>query len=288
MERSVRICNRAREGEFFRGLILPEVYPEMEKDEVFLVGAEEEDEPVGAALWRLEENMASLLSIGVAKEHQRKGIGTALLNCSMRLLRQMNCPGIYALTQPGEEAAAGLLQSFGMTAEEGAIHYSISLADILKAKNMQTSGCHTKALQELTNSQYDVFVNRCFGGEAHRWKRDFFDSVCSRFILQNQRICAGIFVEKEEEELSVAWIHSTSRRPEDILYLFQDSAVNGMECYGESTLVRFSCFDEPLQKIVEKLFGEKMVRTSLEMWSLSGYRYRLSGRGQSAWEMEET
>lgn len=285
MERSVTIIDREDCGEYFEGLILPEVYEKIHKEGVFLIGAIEEQNPVGAAVWEIEESRAQLASIGVAKDHQRQGIGTALLRYSMKVLHQTSCLGVYTLTLPGEEAADGLFRSFGMTSEEGgSMRYSIKLGDIADTRSMQGKEGRTRPLKEIPDSLYFSFVDQMYNLDESLFAKNLFDPDCSRFVVRDKRIGAGIFIEKEVDGLSVAWLHSVTSRPEDLMALFQEAVGAGVKKYSKDAQISFTCYSRLLRNVAEKLFGDRMKKESIHQWSLCGYRYRLADTEKSRWE----
>ena len=100
-------------------------------------------------------------------------------------------------------------------------------------------------------------------------------------------IVAGIFVEQEEEELSVAWLHSDSNKIEDLLYLFQDAICIAMKKYSGDVLITFTCYSDTLSKIIQKMFKTKIESNAIRRWSMSGSEFRLAKSTVSAWERGE-
>lgn len=288
MDRRVLLLDKEKYGEYFEGLILPEEREKMKEEENFLIGAIEDGIPVGAALWKLEMNRVRLLSIAVEGQRQRLGIATAILRYSMRVLHQLNCDGVYALVLPEEEAVAGLLKAFGMTSEaEESASFKITLGEIEKEKYFQGNSEHTIALKDVSQSTYNNFTNQYFSANPDLFEKELFEPDCSRFIVREQKLMAGIFVEKEENELSVAWLHSVSDKAEDLIYLLREAVKEAVKKYSKDTVITFTCYSEALLKIIQKLLGEKAERDAIQKWSMSDSAFRLAETSVSAWEKGE-
>lgn len=278
VETEVKLLNKEQYSQDFKGLILPEVYERLREEDVFLVGAIEGDVPVGAAVWKLESEIAQLLSIAVAQDHCRQGIGTEMLQKSIATLRQLSCMGAYVTTGKEDIQLNALLQSFGMEkSPDEAASFCVKLEDAAKVRAFQGEKFHTVALKDVPNNIYHYFVGRTFKLDRDLWDRELFDPECSCFIVRDKKIEAGIFVEYAKEELSVAWLHSNSGRPMDLIYLFQDAISMAGKNYAPDTPVHFTCFEPSFLKLVEKLLGDKVRITPIHKWSLTGYKFRLSG-----------
>lgn len=288
METEVLLLKKERYGTVFQGLILPEAYERLPEEEVFLIGATEDDVPVGAAVWKLESDIAQLLSIAVIEDHRRQGIGTAMLQKSISSLRQLNCMGAYVTTGDEDIQLNGLLHSFGMEkTSDDAASFCVKLEDAAKVRALYSEKLHTLSLKDVPNNVYHYFVGRTFKRDGNLWDRELFDSECSRFIISDKKIVAGIFVENKKGELSVAWLHSNSNKPIDLIYLFQDALTMARKKYAPDTPVYFTCFGTPFMKLVEKLLGDKVQITPIQKWSLTGYKFRLSGLEPEEFENRE-
>ena len=288
MDRQVLVLDKNMYGKYLKGLILPEVREKLEKEETFLIGAFEDEIPVGAAFWKLETTNARLLSITVASKYRRRGIGTALLRYSMKVLHQLICDGIYAITLPEEEAAARLLESYGMRSEaETSANFKITLEDLEKVKYLQGKNSHTIALEEVSQSNYNYFLNQYVPEDDRLFQKSLFEQTCSRCIVREQQIVAGIFVEKEEHGLSVAWLHSATNKVEDLIYLLQDAVGECARIYPKDTVIRFTCYSDALLKIIHKLFDGKIEFDLVQMWSMSDAEFRLAETFMSEWEKGE-
>ena len=288
MDRQVVLLEKSIYGEYLKGLILPEVWEDLENEETFLIGAIEDGVPLGAALWKLETTSVRLLSIVVESKHRRMGIGTALLRYSMKVLHQLNCDGVYAVTLPDEEAAAKLLESFGMSSEaEASASFKTTLEDVEKVKYLQGNNCHTVALKEVSQGIYNYYLNQHVSLDNRMFQKSLFEQDCSRCIVRDRQIVAGIFIEKEENGLSVAWLHSATNKAEDLIYLLQDAVREGIRIYPKDTMIRFTCYSDALLKIIHKLFDGKIEFDSIQMWSMSDAEFRLAETSMSEWEKGE-
>lgn len=81
-------------------------------ERVCLVAAAE-DEPVGFLVAALVAGQAEIESIAVAVEHQKRGIGRALLAMTMRELRSRGVVEVFLEVRASNEAARGLYASAG-------------------------------------------------------------------------------------------------------------------------------------------------------------------------------
>ena len=288
MDRQVLLLDKNIYGEYCKGLILPEAWEDLEKEETFLVGAIENGISLGVALWELETTSARLLSIVVESEHRRKGIATALLRYSMKVLHQLNCDGVYAIILPEEKAVAKLLESFGMSSEaEESSSFSITLQDVEKIKYFQGKNCHTVAIKEIPQGVYNYFLNQNVSLDNRMFEKSLFEQDCSRCIVRERQIVAGIFIEKEDNGLSVAWLYSATNKAEDLFYLLQDAVRECVRIYPKDTVIRFTCFSDALLKIIHKFFDGKIKFDLIQMWSLSDSEFRLAESSISEWEKGE-
>lgn len=288
MDRRVLLLDKNSYGEYFKGLILPEEQEKLEKEETFLIGAMEDGIPVGAALWEIEMSSVRLLSIAVEKTHRRMGIATAILRYSMKVLHQLDCYGVYALVLPEEKEVAELLKAFGMKSEaEESASFKITLGELEKEKYFQGNSNYTIALKDVLPSSYNNFTNQYFAVNSDLFEKELFEQDCSRFIVREEKIMAGIFVEAEENELSVAWLHSVSDKAEDLFYLLREAVWEAVKKYSKETVISFTCYSEALLKIIQKLLGEKAERSGIQKWSLSDSAFRLAETSASAWEKGE-
>lgn len=87
----------------FLPLIPSPLYPLMKRETVFLVGAVEHGVAVGAAVFELGENQADLLSIAVAPQCRRRGVGSAMLRRCVTLLQSTSVRAFTAMAPEGEK-----------------------------------------------------------------------------------------------------------------------------------------------------------------------------------------
>lgn len=109
--------------EAFAGLVMPDVLDRLEDPEVFLIGAVDGNTPVGAAVLEVWQGRAQLLSIAVAEDHRRKGVGSALIRHCVRMLRRTSVSALYAVLMPEETRTAALFAAQGMTDTESGAFY---------------------------------------------------------------------------------------------------------------------------------------------------------------------
>lgn len=273
--RVVTIIDKETHAEFFSELILPDVYAQLHKNELFLVGAIENTFPVGAAVWEIDAGLVRLLSIAVDPDHRRQGIATDLLRMSTNIIHQLDCYGIYALTFPEENEVNCLLSSFGMIKRtEESQYFRTDLGRLLQVPVMKSNSMHTLPLKELSDYQYHSFINLTFSSNPSLWDRQLFDCDCSRVILEKNSVLCCILIEKLQNELSVAWLHSQGGKPEYLLHLFRDALAAGSRKYPHDTTISFTCYSELLNAIIKKLLGDATEAATVNRWELTDLMFR--------------
>ena len=65
LKRQIYLVDKEAQGEFFKEMILPNVWDKINDPAVFLIGVLEDTRVIGAAVLRLENGRAQLLSIAV-------------------------------------------------------------------------------------------------------------------------------------------------------------------------------------------------------------------------------
>ncbi|NOX94341.1 MAG: ribosomal protein S18-alanine N-acetyltransferase [Alphaproteobacteria bacterium] len=78
-----------------------------------LMAGSDEKPPVGFAIWRDLGGEAELLTLGVATDHLRAGVGQALLEAVMDGARSAKAERLFLEVDDGNEAARGLYTSAG-------------------------------------------------------------------------------------------------------------------------------------------------------------------------------
>ncbi len=284
MKRGVYLINNPEQKSAFFGLILPEVLPRMEENNVFLIGAVEEDHAVGAAVMAVEAMGAELLSIAVTEGHRRQGIGSALLRQCVRVLRRISIQSLEALVLEDETEASALMEAFGMECSgEGAAHYEISLGakelDVLLGK----AAC-VVPLKEIQDYQYRNYMKKAFPAEGNLSNREAFEQNVSQVFVEDGQIVASLLAEKTEDGISLGWFSSWKKEPKVPMWLLRGALKEARERYPQEIKISFAAFEPSVIRLADKLLGNAVEKLEVRRWRLSDYRFRLKDTTPCGWE----
>ena len=285
LKRKVFLINKQTQVDFFRGMILPDVWENIADPTVFVFGALEGAEIIGAAVMRLENERAHLLSIAVKESRRRQGVGTALLRACVRALRRTSIQNFYTILMEEDTEAAALVSSFGMeSSDEGSAYYSILLRDVMQLQILQNDGNKTLALKDVPDYKLNKYLQDSFPGNPALAESALFEPDLSRFLIEDGKITACMLMEKEEDALSVAWLASSSANKMAVLYLFKGALAAAIKKYPEDMEIRFTVFDEPLIRLVEHLLPKVREKELIKRWVLEHYAFRLTDTSAIGWE----
>lgn len=265
------------------GLVLPEALSRVEEGSALLVGAVEEDRPVGAAVMAPESGRAQLLSIAVSAGRRRQGVGSALLRQCVRMLRRTSIQNLYAILTEGESEAEGLLSAFGMTrsAAPGA-YYSFPLASAREQPVLNGAARKSVPLASVPNTVFRDYIRAAFPEDPALGQRTMFDPEISQVLMENGRMTACLLAERGEL-LSIGWLASQSREKLAPLHLLRGAlSAASARCPAE-TVVQFAAYDETVMQLTEQLIPQAEKR-ALQSWELSGGRFRLTDTAHTGWE----
>ena len=285
LKRQIYLVDKEAQGEFFKEMILPNVWDEINDPAVFLIGATENTQVAGAAVLRLENDRAQLLSIAVEASRRRQGIGSALLRECVRTLRRTSVQTLYTILMEGETEAEALLSSFGMLSSDAAsAHYSILLKDVAALKVLQNSGNKTHALEDVSDLMLNRFMKATFPFDPEQGKRELFEPKVSRLLIENAQITACMLIEKKKDELSIAWLSSKSTNKLAVLYLIREALTAAVAEYPEDTQISFAAYDTLVIRLAEELLGNAAEKYAVREWVLEGYQFRLKDTKPMDWE----
>lgn len=286
LKRQMYLVDKEAQGEYFRGMILPDVWEKMDHPNVFLIGALEDEKVVGAAVMRLENHRAQLLSIAVEESRRRQGIGTALLKMCVRTLRRTAIQALYTVAMAKETGAFALFASFGMmSSDAGSAYYNVLLKDAAALQVLQNGGNKTCAIEEVSDFMLNRFMKAIFSADPALCERKLFVPKASRFLIENMQITACLLMEKTEEGLSIAWLSSRSKNKLAVLYLLKDALAAAVKEYPEDTKISFTAYDTVVIQLADKLLGEAAQKQPVSEWVLEEYKFRLKDTDLTGWEV---
>lgn len=280
MEHVVCLIRSSDQRKAFAGLILPDVLPKLEEPTVFLVGAVEGRQPVGAAVLELELGRAQLLSIAVAEDRRRQGIGTALLRQCVRVLRRTSVQCLYAVLTAGFQAAGALLRAFGMEgSDEAGAYYRFSAEAVASISLLRGNRPGVVPLAQVSRMQLRAYFQKVFPGDCAVAMRQTWDPQLSHVLVEHGQITACLLAEREEE-ISLGWLSSGSRDKWALLYLLRGMAA----ACPPKTSIQFVAYDPAVRALADKLLGDGADKQPVRQWTLSGRRFRLTDTTPRGWE----
>lgn len=271
----------------FSGLILPGVLPRLEEPAVFLIGAVEGALPVGAAVMELEVNQAQIISIAVAEDRRRQGIGMALLRQCIRMLHRTTIQSLYAILGPEEADAAALFAAFGMeTSDADSAYYHFTLADAAKQAILHGKTEKTCSLEEVPKLQVRDYLRRTFPGNPELSRENRFDGGISQLLVEKGKITACLLAEWEDQAISISWVASHSREKLALLYLLRGALNAASEHCAPETEVRFATYESLVTQLTKQLIPQAE-KHPIQSWELSDGRFRLTDTAPTGWETTE-
>lgn len=284
MEHVVCLIRSSDQRRAFAGLILPDVLPRLEEPTVFLVGAVEGRQPVGAAVLELEPGRAQLLSIAVAEDRRRQGVGSALLRQCVRVLRRTSVQCLYAVLTAGFQAAEALLRAFGMEgSDEAGAYYRFSAEVVASISLLQGNRPGVVPLAQISRMQLRAYFHKVFPADPSVGERQQFDPHISQVLVEQGQITACLLAEREGEEVSLGWLSSSSRDKWALLYLLRGMAA----ACPPKTPIQFVAYDPAVRALADKLLGDAADKQPVRQWTLSGGRFRLTDTTPRGWEEDQ-
>lgn len=288
MEHGVYLIRSPEQQAAFQGLILPEAFDRLSEDPVFLIGAVEGNRPVGAAVMELEPASARLLSIAVAADRRRQGVGAALLRQCVRVLRRTTIQSLHAILAPEETEPAALFAAFGMTVSDAASAcYRLPLADAAGQAVLRGSAGKAQPLETVSHVEVRDYLRRTFPDAPTMSRVEQFDPQLSQLLVEHGRITACLLVEREDGAISVSWMASRSREKLALLYLMRGAVSAAAATCPPETELSFATFEPAVAKLIEELFPQTET-APVQDWELSDGRFRLTDTTPTGWEQAGT
>ena len=286
LKRQIYLVDKQAQGEFFQEMILPSVWDKINESDIFLIGALEGEQVIGAAVFQLESTGAQLLSVAVEASRRRQGIGSALLQMCVRVLRRTSIQALYTILTEDETEAAALVSSFGMECSDANYkHYTILLKDVAALPALQDNKNKTYALEDVSDLMLKRFLNTVFPSNPKLVQKESFEPKVSRFFIENAQITACLLAGKTEDGLSLAWLSSQSKNKLSVLYLIQDALAAAVAAYPEDTNISFTGYEGTVVRLVEGLLGDITEKRPIKEWILKDYDFRLKDTSLTDWEV---
>ena len=262
--------------DYFRFLFAPDDYEELEKPDFFLIGAIEDDLPVGAAILQLMPSRAEISALGVADPDRFFEIGTRLLRQCVLALEKTEVRSLSAITQEDSDEEK-LFRDFGMekTAEESAVYY-MTLFEVMghpffskrsKKSSMPFGEIPRHLLLEFFKKSLPADPASGFLGNP--------DDTLSRAYLEDEKVRAVITVEKDETGLLLTWIASDRNDPEVLRCMFCDAIAEAKKRYPPEIVFYFGVYEPHSARTAEKLFPNCSTKTKESLFVLPTYRFRI-------------
>ena len=279
--------SETNQTEAFAGLVMPDVLDRLKEQNIFLIGAVDENTPVGAAVLEITQGQAQLLSIAVAEGHRRKGIGSALIRHCVRMLRRTSVSALYAVMMPEETQAAALFEAQGMTSSDsGGAFYRFKVGALAGQKALEGPAPGVSALEKVPDSVQRGYMRKAFPGglDGETWKA--FDPKLSHVMVENGEITAGLMMERENG-LSIGWLSSWSHDKMTLPYLLRAALAAVRKYESPETEMRFTTYEPVVSRLADKLLGNQVEKQMICQWSLADYKFRLYDTTPTGWEVED-
>lgn len=250
----------------FSSFVLPGVMEEPDAESFWYLSASEKEKGVrGMAVIRPEKPMPDLLSIGVASDRCRQGIGSELMDFALRLLEEAGADALrvaYACDMQEWARLDGFLLLNGFVqVEEETYSYSAALGDILKQKLLQSHDESAQACLKFI-SGISARMLRSFKGDiakAGLFDPAVFDDCNPEYSVawvENEKI-RGLFLigVAEDGELHNAWtwIHPRVTNPKILQQMFAYAAQRAAKDFSAETQVNFMCLTPASERLMKYL-----------------------------------
>lgn len=284
MTHGLHVIQDPRQMTAFSGLILPDVVSRLEEPCIVLVGAIEGNVPVGAAVMEIEPGRAALLSIGVAEDRRRLGIGSALLRQCVRVLRRTSIQSLYAVLPSDVIEAEALFLSFGLTTSASSgVYYSFPLETAFRSENLNGAVKSVISLNRVSQVLFRGYIQKVFTSDPTVGKKEYFDPDVSYVYMENDTITACLLAECTDT-ISISWLSSQSKGQMAPVYLMRAAMTAAKKKFPPETVVDFTVYEPEVVRFVDKLLGETVKKYPIRQWNLTDHRFRLIDTTPTGWE----
>ena len=159
----IYLVEKKEQGDLFAPLMSHSVAERLKEEQVFLVGAVEEHQAVGAAVMELQKGRVQLLSVAVAPKWRRRGIGRALMERCVTLIQSTSAQSFYAVLggDVGELGAFFRALPWFQSQDE-AVCYQVSLGELRRVPLLTGPAPKTRALEDVDSFSYQSYLYDTF------------------------------------------------------------------------------------------------------------------------------
>lgn len=272
----IYLVEKKVQGELFAPLMPASVAERLKDDRVFLVGAVEEQQAVGAAVLELQKDRVQLLSVAVAPKWRRRGIGRALMERCVTLVQATCAQSFYAVlgADVGELGAFFNALTWFQPREE-AVCYQVSLGELRGVALLTGSASKARALEDVDYYSYQKYLTATFVADHTQCARQQLDQRVSQVIWEEGKITACILFSRTEQGLSLSWIQNKSRDKLALLYLLRAAMAAACRYYPDSAQITFSADTPQVLQLALRLLGKQTRREAMHAWEISDFALSL-------------
>lgn len=283
----IALVERGRYGAFLP-LVPANLHPDLERESVFLVGAVEDGTAVGAAVIEVGEIQMDLLSIAVAPQRRRQGIGSALLRRCVTLTQGLPVRSFSVASPKENQELESFFSSQGwLEAREVATSVEITLGELEKLPLFRGPVPGVVPLEAVPEQAYREYLQHTFPGDPTQCRREDLDQRISQVTLSHGQVAACALVAPVEGGVSLCWLHNRSADKLAPLFLLRAAFAAGRKLLPPETTVVFSVDTPLLLRISEKLIGDLGRRQQLNVWEISDFALTLFDEEEAAHPQQE-
>lgn len=264
------VCLVSKERwELFRPLIPAELHSQMEEENVFLVGAIEENKAVGAAVLELGELTLELLSVVVAPAWRRRGVGASILLRCTALAQEISVRAFEVAAPSSMTELEGFFSSLPwLRCEPASSYVEVQVGDLKKIPLLAGGAPNAIPLEQVPILAYRDYLRKTFPEDPTQCLRQDLDLRVSQAIVKNGEIRACALVMPSEDGVSLSWLHNTSSDKLAVLILLRAAVAAVCTYYPEDASIQFSVDSEQLESFSEKLLAGVGRREQMNVWAI--------------------
>ena len=277
---------RPEQHNFFMSFIPEHLQAHLAEESYLLLGAVENDTPVGALVLKTDDLSARICSVYVLPENRRQGIATSLISAAIRMLRRSNVQELYTVICDPEEPVTALLTRIGMEQTECNSVYSTTVGHLSSVAALKRQEEKSVSLEALPNNQFLVMARDIFGENPQAVDRKLYDPDLSRAYMENGLVSSLLLMRYTDGALTISWFEDRSSNQMVPMYLLRDACAEALKKYAPETPIEFTCLADSSAKLSEALLGEGAEKRTMEVYELPSFRFRLFDLGPATWEAD--
>ena len=262
-ELSFAALDKSQHGKY-EGFLSADAKDSLMDEGVCVLGAfnDDTDELIGAAVFTEEEN-ARLLSIAVADEYRKQGVGEALLGRIADILQEAGAHGMECLVSGSSESddpengAGAFFQRFGFTSAGSFSDFSLSLSSARQDPDLAAviNGGMGEGYEEAPypRTEEAEALTDFLPIEPEEEVLDYAPSF-STVYKKNGKIIGCFLVSEEDDTFLVNMFHIMSRNPGILQTMAVRSLMAISESFGEKAELRFMAVTDKAEEVFKKLF----------------------------------